>query len=439
MKPGFAPLTRFVDVAGTETKPLELELSPLTAPTPGGNGKAPGVEPAPEAEGGGISAASWVMLGITGAAGISAGVVGGIALGKALFDDALAKVPTTSTEVDDARSSARTFALTADILTGVAAAAGVTTIVLFIVDATSGPSSAAATAPRTRSSPARLHRRRRDLLQLGPGSPDARSQPVRPAPPPSQNEGMEFRGARSGGEGAHSARGAARDGRDGDAGLRRLRPGPGFRLARRRSGRRPRVPGAAPRLLPRVARARRRRARLRRAPRRPRARRVWRWSGSSSRSSAWSSSSVRSCRCRGSEPAIAEKGAPAGAPCGARARERTARARPAEGLPRRRRLRVPRVAGDRARSDPPRRAPPWRRRARAGQTRRPAFLVSVDAKPKRPDPRLLDEDGAGHAAERVLVAVVRERPGRVHREVLVVPPIGDRHERAAARGHLRPS
>ncbi len=151
MKPGFAPLTRFVDVAGTETKPLELELSPLTAPTPGGNGKAPGVEPAPEAEGGGISAASWVMLGITGAAGISAGVVGGIALGKkGDFDDALAKVPTTATEVDDARSSARTFALTADILTGVAAAAGVTTIVLFIVDATSGPSSAAATAPRTR-------------------------------------------------------------------------------------------------------------------------------------------------------------------------------------------------------------------------------------------------------------------------------------------------
>ena len=32
-------------------------------------------------------------------------------------------MPTTSTEVDDARSSARTFALTADILTGVAAAA----------------------------------------------------------------------------------------------------------------------------------------------------------------------------------------------------------------------------------------------------------------------------------------------------------------------------
>jgi tetratricopeptide (TPR) repeat protein len=153
MKPGYAPLTRFVDVAGTESKELALELVPLTAPPGEGDGKAAGGAPATSAptEGGGIGPGPWVMLGVTGAAGIAAGVVGGLALGKKSdFDDALTKVPTSATEIDDARSSARTFAITADVLTGVAVAAGVTTIILFIVDASSGPSAPPTNEPTAR-------------------------------------------------------------------------------------------------------------------------------------------------------------------------------------------------------------------------------------------------------------------------------------------------
>jgi len=139
-KDGYAPLTRYVDVAGTEKKDLKLDLVSLTARGPSGGALPPGGQK-PAEKTSSVAPAQWVMFGITAATGVGAGVVGGLALGKKSdFDEALAKVPTTSKDIDDARSAAKTFALTADILTGVAAAAGVTTIVLFIVDASSSSS-----------------------------------------------------------------------------------------------------------------------------------------------------------------------------------------------------------------------------------------------------------------------------------------------------------
>jgi tetratricopeptide (TPR) repeat protein len=140
-KEGYAPLTRFVDVAGTEAKDLSLDLVSLAAPSGGGHGP-PGGGGAPREEPSSpVAPGQWVMFGITAATGVAAGVVGGLALGKkGDFDDALKKVPTTSTEIDDARTSAKTFALAADVLTGVTAAAAVTTVVLFIVDASAGGS-----------------------------------------------------------------------------------------------------------------------------------------------------------------------------------------------------------------------------------------------------------------------------------------------------------
>lgn len=127
-KSGYAPLTRFVEVAGTEVKELDLELVPLTAGDGGGGDKRPPkpIEHTPW---------PWVGLGLTGALGVSTGVVGGLALGKkAAFEDELAKFPNTKQAIDDARSSARTFALTGDILGAFTGVGAVLTVVAFAVD-----------------------------------------------------------------------------------------------------------------------------------------------------------------------------------------------------------------------------------------------------------------------------------------------------------------
>lgn len=131
---GYAPLTRYVDVAGTETKTIVLELTSLTAK---GGGGAPGPGPGP---GPGLvevehTAWPWVGLGVTAATGIATGVIGGLALGKkSEFEDALTTVPTTSDAIEAARSDARTFALTADVLGGLTGGFAVLTAVAFVLD-----------------------------------------------------------------------------------------------------------------------------------------------------------------------------------------------------------------------------------------------------------------------------------------------------------------
>jgi tetratricopeptide (TPR) repeat protein len=127
-KDGYAPLTRFIDVAGTETKTLALDLASLSSGGGGGGGggKVIEVEHTPW---------PWVGLGVTGALGIATGVVGGLALGKkSTFDDALTTFPASTQVIEEAREDARRFALAADILGGVTGAAAVLTIVAFAVD-----------------------------------------------------------------------------------------------------------------------------------------------------------------------------------------------------------------------------------------------------------------------------------------------------------------
>ena len=68
---------------------------------------------------------TWVALGITGAAAVTAGVTGGVALSKA--DEA-------RTKDDEAADSARTLALVSDVTLGIAVAGAVTTVVLFLVE-----------------------------------------------------------------------------------------------------------------------------------------------------------------------------------------------------------------------------------------------------------------------------------------------------------------
>lgn len=147
VKSGYAPRSQLVDVAGTETKELRLDLSgagEATPVTPAGQGKAPETQPvapapAPESRG---TLRPWVALGITGAVAVAAGITGAVALSKkGDFDDALATYPSDKDAIDDARGSARGVAATADVLTAVALAGAVVTVVLF---ATDGPSSSAA-------------------------------------------------------------------------------------------------------------------------------------------------------------------------------------------------------------------------------------------------------------------------------------------------------
>jgi len=127
-KDGYAPLTRFVDVAGTETKTIELVLTSLSGGGGGGGGSTAVVEIE-------HTAWPWVGLGVTGALGIATGVVGGLALGKeSSFDDALTTFPTTQEVIEEARTDARRFAIAADVLGGVTGAMAVLTVVAFAVD-----------------------------------------------------------------------------------------------------------------------------------------------------------------------------------------------------------------------------------------------------------------------------------------------------------------
>lgn len=134
-KGGYAPITRFVDIAGTETKTVQLDLVSLTAEGPG-----PGPTGPQEIE---HTPWPWVGLGVTAAFGIATGVVGGLAFSKkAAFDDALTVFPTDPETIDDARSEARTFATTADVLGGLTAGFAVLTVIAFAVDYSRSPPSA---------------------------------------------------------------------------------------------------------------------------------------------------------------------------------------------------------------------------------------------------------------------------------------------------------
>jgi tetratricopeptide (TPR) repeat protein len=139
-KTGYGPLTRFVDVAGTEEKKLELELVALGAPAGGGGAGGGGgttLTPGEQAEG--PSPWPWAAFAITAAAGTATAVMGGLSLSKkADFEDELAKVPGSPQAIEDARDDARAFAIAADVLGGVTIAGAVVTIVGFAVEGSKG-------------------------------------------------------------------------------------------------------------------------------------------------------------------------------------------------------------------------------------------------------------------------------------------------------------
>ncbi len=130
---GYTPLQKYVDLAGTDSKTVALELSPLAAPNGGdGKGGKPGggdthTEPPRKS-----SPGPWIALAGTGAAAVATGIFGGLALSaKSDFNKALGTFPGNSKDIEAKRSKARTFAATADVLGGVTGAGAVVTIVLF--------------------------------------------------------------------------------------------------------------------------------------------------------------------------------------------------------------------------------------------------------------------------------------------------------------------
>jgi tetratricopeptide (TPR) repeat protein len=151
-KMGHAPARRAVDVAGRDSIEIKLELPKLaTDPGPGGDPVlSPTLPPPPERD---PPIAAFVALGLTGASGVVAAILGGIALGaQADLDEALDTFPGDPDAISDAQGRTRSMAIGTDVMLGVTAAGAATTVLLFVLHATSGPDTADA-APEVTATP----------------------------------------------------------------------------------------------------------------------------------------------------------------------------------------------------------------------------------------------------------------------------------------------
>ena len=145
------PVQRLVDVAGAEMLDVTLELTPLApvvvrlpdpAPAPTKPLVVTPAAPVPKAEGGGLGAWPWVVVGTTGALGIATIILGVRALGsESDYQDELL-VRTSADKLDALRDKAMDFALATDIMASVTAVGAVTSLILIVLDATSQPDEA---------------------------------------------------------------------------------------------------------------------------------------------------------------------------------------------------------------------------------------------------------------------------------------------------------
>lgn len=143
-KAGYAPLQRIIEVAGGETKELELKLSPLQAvPPPPPPPPPPAPIRRPDTS---IGAGVWIGVGLTVALGAAASVVGGLALkAKSDFDNQLNTFPTTQSDIDGAAKKVKNLANATDGLFAATGVAGVITIVALAVDLDGGGDGSATT------------------------------------------------------------------------------------------------------------------------------------------------------------------------------------------------------------------------------------------------------------------------------------------------------
>jgi tetratricopeptide (TPR) repeat protein len=141
---GYAPLQRFVDIAGGELQTIELRLTSLT-PTE----TAPAPEPVaktdePATESTALGTPFWVSLGLTGAFAIAASATGGLAISANRdYQNELDAFPGDPAAVEAASSDLRTFSTATDVLIGLAAASGVAAVVFIFVGRDDTPEQAA--------------------------------------------------------------------------------------------------------------------------------------------------------------------------------------------------------------------------------------------------------------------------------------------------------
>ena len=121
---GYTPAQIVVEVAGMTETPVTLDLPKIEV--------APVVVVAPQAPVKlGTPVIVWVMLSTTVAAGVAAGVTGGLALSaRGGLKTALAAFPGDPTAITAAQGKTRTLAITTDVLGGITIAGAVTTVVL---------------------------------------------------------------------------------------------------------------------------------------------------------------------------------------------------------------------------------------------------------------------------------------------------------------------
>lgn len=124
---GHTPAQRVVDIASMEEQTVTLALTPLET-------TSSKIEPPPPPPKRGPHVAAWVMLGTTGAFAVAAAVTGGLAVSAhGDLESALATYPGDAKAISSAQDRTRTFAITTDVLGGIAVAGAITTALLFTI------------------------------------------------------------------------------------------------------------------------------------------------------------------------------------------------------------------------------------------------------------------------------------------------------------------
>lgn len=142
-KPGRSPFTQMVEIAGQETKKVQLNLNELSTagPATGPVASTPAPPPPPKEKPSRMTTGSWVGLGVAGALGLGAGITGLLALGASSDVKSASYAGSNRDDVDSKNSKTKGLALATDVLLGAAVVtAGVTLVLTF----TGGDSSASA-------------------------------------------------------------------------------------------------------------------------------------------------------------------------------------------------------------------------------------------------------------------------------------------------------
>ncbi len=163
-KPGFASITKVVEIASAEVQKVPVELvetksttatSPPVVVDPGNGATQPALTPQvplpltipdqPPPPSRSVPVAGWV---VTGGLAVGAVVTGVLALGASSdLKDQRTSGKATRDDLESAKSKAQTFALVTDILTGCAVVAGGVTLYFTVAGGSSSDAKPAAAAP----------------------------------------------------------------------------------------------------------------------------------------------------------------------------------------------------------------------------------------------------------------------------------------------------